>query len=533
MARSAAAAAAPRAKPARAAAARPKTARAAAPARPKARRAAPARRATAARHSARAHAPQRAPARRRASGAVAAPVVALPGPRLQRALRPRRPPARHAACSTRCSSGRGWIALVFVLLAGIVFFNVDLLQMNRDIARNADEDLRRSSARSRATGSTWRGSRRPSGSMESAAQLGLVQPVAGRGPLPEGAPGLRRPPGRQADHRAEHSPTSPPSRSTPRLSRWTRPSSIPGTDPTPTAATDHRPDGAPTRPSPTRPPRRRPPRRRPPRRASPCRPRSAARQPAPAGAGRASRRRGSSSGASACCSPSFLLLLARRRAARHLARHGQVGRALRPRRQPADRGHRGPGAARHDLRPQRRGARGLRGLGHRLRASVPDRGPGQGGRAAGAADRPQRGRPAPRRCRTATPPSSTSAARWTPRSASRSRSSGIEGIGTVTEPKRVYPQGYLASQVLGFVGTDNVGLSGLEYSQDDALARRGRRAPARQGRARRAGQPGRDEALPAGREPRSSRSTRASRSAPRRCSPRSARPTRRRAPRPS
>jgi cell division protein FtsI (penicillin-binding protein 3) len=47
---------------------------------------------------------------------------------------------------------------------------------------------------------------------------------------------------------------------------------------------------------------------------------------------------------------------------------------------------------------------------------------------------------------------------------------GIEGIGTVTEPKRVYPQGYLASQVLGFVGTDNTGLSGLEYSQDETLS---------------------------------------------------------------
>jgi cell division protein FtsI (penicillin-binding protein 3) len=44
-----------------------------------------------------------------------------------------------------------------------------------------------------------------------------------------------------------------------------------------------------------------------------------------------------------------------------------------------------------------------------------------------------------------------------------------EGIGTVTEPKRVYPQRFLASQVLGLVGTDNVGLSGLEYSEDESL----------------------------------------------------------------
>ena len=35
-------------------------------------------------------------------------------------------------------AGRGWIALVFVLLVGIVFFNVDLLRMNREIASSAD-----------------------------------------------------------------------------------------------------------------------------------------------------------------------------------------------------------------------------------------------------------------------------------------------------------------------------------------------------------------------------------------------------------
>jgi len=45
----------------------------------------------------------------------------------------------------------------------------------------------------------------------------------------------------------------------------------------------------------------------------------------------------------------------------------------------------------------------------------------------------------------------------------------IEGIGTMTEPKRSYPQGWLAAQVLGTVGIDNDGLSGLEYSRDEEL----------------------------------------------------------------
>jgi cell division protein FtsI (penicillin-binding protein 3) len=46
---------------------------------------------------------------------------------------------------------------------------------------------------------------------------------------------------------------------------------------------------------------------------------------------------------------------------------------------------------------------------------------------------------------------------------------GIEGIDSVVEPKRTYPQGYLASQVLGTVGSENTGLAGLEYSQEDTL----------------------------------------------------------------
>ena len=45
----------------------------------------------------------------------------------------------------------------------------------------------------------------------------------------------------------------------------------------------------------------------------------------------------------------------------------------------------------------------------------------------------------------------------------------IHGVGTLIEPRRRYPQGSLASQVLGTVGTDNYGLSGLEQMFDKRL----------------------------------------------------------------
>ncbi|HYZ29941.1 MAG TPA: penicillin-binding protein 2 [Thermoleophilaceae bacterium] len=45
----------------------------------------------------------------------------------------------------------------------------------------------------------------------------------------------------------------------------------------------------------------------------------------------------------------------------------------------------------------------------------------------------------------------------------------IEGIGTMMEPKRTYPQGSLGSQLIGTVGTDNYGLSGLEQLLDKRL----------------------------------------------------------------
>ncbi len=45
----------------------------------------------------------------------------------------------------------------------------------------------------------------------------------------------------------------------------------------------------------------------------------------------------------------------------------------------------------------------------------------------------------------------------------------IEGIGTQSESKRVYPQGSLASQLLGPVGTDGEGLGGLEAAHEQTL----------------------------------------------------------------
>ena len=168
MARSAAATA-PRSAPRRAPTARAQ----AAPKR------APARRAPA-RHAGRARTTSQrgAAAHRRVSGASAgAPAVALPV-RVLNAPFTRAARARTGSLLDALLSGRGWIALVFVLLAGIVFFNVDLLQMNRDIARDADRisALKRENARLLLEEARLASSERI---QESAALLGLVLPAPG------------------------------------------------------------------------------------------------------------------------------------------------------------------------------------------------------------------------------------------------------------------------------------------------------------------------------------------------------------------
>ncbi len=45
----------------------------------------------------------------------------------------------------------------------------------------------------------------------------------------------------------------------------------------------------------------------------------------------------------------------------------------------------------------------------------------------------------------------------------------LEGIYIEAVPKRIYPNGELLSQILGFVGIDNIGLSGVEYLFDKNL----------------------------------------------------------------
>ncbi len=53
--------------------------------------------------------------------------------------------------------------------------------------------------------------------------------------------------------------------------------------------------------------------------------------------------------------------------------------------------------------------------------------------------------------------------------ANRIRSLNLRGIYFQKEPKRFYPKGDLAAQVIGYVGTDDEGLSGIEREFDDQL----------------------------------------------------------------
>jgi cell division protein FtsI (penicillin-binding protein 3) len=55
------------------------------------------------------------------------------------------------------------------------------------------------------------------------------------------------------------------------------------------------------------------------------------------------------------------------------------------------------------------------------------------------------------------------------KTAERVRKLGIEGIATVPSSRRLYPEGKLATQVIGTVGVDDQGLTGLEASDNSLL----------------------------------------------------------------
>jgi cell division protein FtsL len=122
-----------------------------------------------------------APPRRRSGHARGARANALPAPlplRMWDAPFARAARVRTGRMLDALLSGRGWIALVFLLLAGIVFFNVDLLQMNRDIARNSEKisALKRENARLLLDQARLANSERI---QEEAVKLGLVLPAPG------------------------------------------------------------------------------------------------------------------------------------------------------------------------------------------------------------------------------------------------------------------------------------------------------------------------------------------------------------------
>jgi cell division protein FtsL len=132
---------------------------------------------------------RRAPSRprlpRRLSGPIrvqpvsrgAAGAVALPG-RLLRAPFARMARARGTSVLDALLRGRAWIALVGVLLVGIVFFNVDLLRLNREIARTSEQSagLKRMNSRLLLELARLGSSERI---QEAAAARGLVLPAPG------------------------------------------------------------------------------------------------------------------------------------------------------------------------------------------------------------------------------------------------------------------------------------------------------------------------------------------------------------------
>lgn len=61
----------------------------------------------------------------------------------------------------------------------------------------------------------------------------------------------------------------------------------------------------------------------------------------------------------------------------------------------------------------------------------------------------------------------------TPKQSQQVRDLGIEGVGTIQEHRRFYPNSQLAAQLIGFTGVDPIGLEGIELQYDKWILGRG------------------------------------------------------------
>jgi cell division protein FtsL len=167
-------------------------------------------------------------ARRAATAAARAPAERRePRPRPPRRVSgPARTPSPRGAAHPRAGAvldallhGQAWIALVGVLLVGIVFFNVDLLQLNRSIATSTNRaaQVKQQNARLRLEVARLASTERI---QRTAANQGLVLPAPGdvrylrANPSVDGAEAAVR----AGDPQADTTPTasSGPSRVAPR-----------------------------------------------------------------------------------------------------------------------------------------------------------------------------------------------------------------------------------------------------------------------------------------------------------------------------
>ena len=165
-------------------------------------------------------------------------------------------------------------------------------------------------------------------------------------------------------------------------------------------------------------------------------------------------------------------------------RHRRPARVPAGPRQPRARGARHAAAdedgdaacsARRDRRPHRRAAGRHQGGPRRLRRPPLRRRPRERGDddRRGARSAAPRG---PRRRSRATAPSRSSTGQVDLETAEALEALALPGIGFLEVPKRYYPAGALAPQVVGFVNIDGAGAAGLESEYDSASGRHARRA---------------------------------------------------------